>query len=245
MKKALCAFAVVAVASLSTATTASASGSQACNGTFTGVTFNSSLVVPDNGVCILIDSQVNGSVTVKKRAYFEANNTDISGSVLSLFSQTVFLHDGSSVGSGVWTFLTNQVFLFDSSVGGSVNVHGTPASKAGTVNVCGMNVSNGNINVLFSGTDILVGDPLAAGCAGNSAKNATVAFNWVDVELVVSGNTIQKELEVSYNKGPAAKFVEGNIGTSANSEIECKRNSPPFTAAANVFVEKEGQCAGP
>jgi hypothetical protein len=247
MKKARRAFALVAVAALSMASTAGANSSSStnCNGTFTGATFGS-ITVPDNGVCILIASQVNGNVTVKKKAYFESNATNITGSVKSLFSQTVFIHDASTVGQGVNAFLTNQVFLFDSTVSNrSVNVLGTPAWNNGTVNLCGANVQNGNISVLFSGTDIIVGDPLTVGCAGNKANNATIAANFTDVELVVRGNTIKNELGVSYNKGPAAKFVEANVGTSASSEIECKRNSSPFTATANVFVDKEGQCSGP
>jgi hypothetical protein len=244
MKKALCAFAVVAVATLSMAGTATARNTN-CDGTFTGATFRN-IVVPKNGTCILNASTVNGSVTVKKNAYFEANATNITGSVTSLSSQTLFTHDGTTVGRGVNAFRTTQVFLFDGTVSDrSVNVLGTPASKAGVVNICGMNVSNGNLNVLFSGTDILVGDPLTVGCAGNKANNATIAGNFTDVELIVRNNTINKELDVSHNKGPADKFVEANVGTSARSEIECWRNSSPFTATANVFVKKEGQCAGP
>jgi hypothetical protein len=247
MKKALCAFALVAVAALSMASTASANSSSStnCNGTFVGATFGN-ITVPDNGVCILVASQVNGNVTVKKKAYFESNATNITGSVTSLFSETVYIHDNSTVGQGVNAFLTTGVFLFDSTVSNrSVNVLGTPAWNNGDVNICGTNVQNGNINVLFSGTDVLVGDPLTLSCAGNKANSATIAANWTDVELVVRGNTIKNELEVSYNKGPAAKFVEANIGTSTNSEIECKRNSAPFTATANVFAQKEGQCSGP
>jgi hypothetical protein len=245
MKKALCAFATVAVL-LSMATTASAHRSTTtCNGTFLGATFGS-IVVPDNGVCILRASQVNGSVTVKKNAYFEADASNITGSVTSRRSQTVYTHDKTTVGQGVNTSQTVEVFLFDTTVSNrSVKVLGTPASKQGRVNICGTNVSNGNINVLFSGTIILVGDPLTAGCPANSAKNATIASNFVDVGLVVRGNTIEDELEVSYNKGPAGKFVEGNTGTSADSEIECKRNQLPFHAGGNAFAEKEGQCAGP
>jgi hypothetical protein len=243
MKKTLFALAVVAIAMLSLATTAGAQGTQTCDGTFTGATFDS-IVVPNNGVCILNDSQLGGNVIVKRGAYFESNNSDIAGSVTSLVGDTVFIHDGSTVGGNTTTLLTDNVFLFDSSIGGSANVLGTPASRAGRVNVCGMSVGR-DINVLFSGTDILVGAPLAIGCAGNSARNATVAANFVDVELVVSGNTIGRQLDVSFNKGPAAKSVEGNIGTSANSEIDCRLNDQPFTAAANLFARTGGQCAAP
>jgi hypothetical protein len=241
MKKVLSAFAVVALVSLSTVATAGAAASQTCNGTFTGATFDS-IVVPNDAVCILVDSQVNGNVTVRRHAYFEANNTDVTGRVISLAADTVFLHDGATVGGSVDALLTDNVFLFDSSVGGSANVLGTPASRAGRVNVCGMEVA-GDINVLFSGTDILVGDPLTVGCAGNSARNATIAANFVDVELIVRGNTIQRRLEVSLNTGPAEKRVELNMSTSPNSRLDCRLNQAPFAAAANLFAQREGQCA--
>jgi hypothetical protein len=240
MKRVLFAIAVTAIASLAMTATAAASPAQTCNGTFTGVTLDG-VVVPNDGVCILVGSQVNGNVTVRTRGYFEANNTDISGSVVSLLGDTVFLHDGSTVGGSVNALLTQNVFLFDSSVAGNANVLGTPASQAGRVNVCGMTVA-GDINVLFSGTDILVGDPMTLGCAGNSANDATIAGNFVDVELIVRGNTIERRLEVSLNKGPADKRVEFNIGGS-NSVLTCKLNQPPFAAAANLFTNRQGQCA--
>jgi hypothetical protein len=241
MKKVLSAFAVIVIASLSMAATAGASSAQTCNGTFTGATFES-VVVPNDDVCILVDSQVNGNVTVRSRAYFESNNTDVTGSVTSLLANTLFIHEGSTVGGNVNALLTDNVFLFDSSVGGAANVLGTPASRAGRVNVCGMTVDS-NINVLFSGTDILVGDPLTTGCAGNSARNATIAGNFVDVELIVRGNTIQRQLEVSLNRGPADKRVELNMGTAPNSELTCGLNQSPFAAAANLFARRAGQCA--
>jgi hypothetical protein len=246
MKKAFCAFAVCAFAVLSMAATASANGggghssSQTCNGTFTGVTINANVVVPDYGACTLIDSTVNGSVTVKKKAYFEAGNTHISGGIFALFSQTVYLHDGSSSGS-ITAWLTRQVFLFDSS-SKSINVIGTPASD-GQVNVCGMGVT-GDVNILFSGSDILVGDPLTVGCAGNNVSDdVNVSANYVQVELVIRGNTVGDDMWVLYNRGPAAKNVEANVG---GDKLVCKGNSSPFVAAANVgWNAKYGQCSGP
>src|SRR5919109_433960 len=55
MKKALSAFALVAIASLAMAPTAGASPPQTCNGTFTGATFDG-IVVPNDGTCILVGS---------------------------------------------------------------------------------------------------------------------------------------------------------------------------------------------
>jgi len=92
-----------------------------------------------------------------------------------------------------------------------------------------------------------VGDPQAAGCAGNTVLNRhriRVEDNSVDVELVVRGNTLNKgDLEVNDNKGTADKFVEDNTGGHA---LECKGNSSPFTASGNTGFDKQtGQCAIP
>jgi hypothetical protein len=248
MKKALCAFAVCAVASLSMASSALGHHNSppppfTCNGTFTGATINNNVVVPDNGVCILIASTVNGNVSVKKNAYFEASASTINGSITSFRSTTVYVHDGTKSKS-INAFLTQQVFAFDSTItSGSLTVIGSPISN-GQINSCGMNVQNGNINVFFSGTDILIGDPLTVGCAGNTVNGeVNVSANYVQVELVVRGNTISDDLALFYNRGPAGKFVEANIG---GDELVCKGNSSPFTAAANVgWQEKKGQCSGP
>jgi hypothetical protein len=242
MRKALCAFVVLAAASLAMASNASAA-STTCNGTFTGATFGD-IVVPDDGACTLAASTVNGNVTVKKKAYFEASATNISGSVTAFFSQTIYVHDASTVGRGINGFLTRQVLAFDSVVtSGSVRAIGTPFSD-GQVNVCGVNVQNGNIDVLFSGSDILVGDPLTVDCAGNIVTgDVNVSANLANVELVVRGNTISHNLDVSFNKGPAGKFVEANTG---GNRLACKGNQSPFTASANPgWTTKTGQCAGP
>jgi hypothetical protein len=250
MKKALCAFAVCAVASLAMTSSALANGGYhspppptTCNGTLTGVTINNNVVVPDNGTCILIASTVNGNVSVKKHSYFEANASTINGSITSFRSTTVFVHDGTKSKS-ISAFLTQQVFAFDSTItSGSLTVIGSPISN-GQINSCGMNVQHGNINVFFSGSDILIGDPLTLGCAGNTVNGeVNVSANYVQVELVVRGNTISDDLALFFNRGPAGKFVEANVG---GDELVCKGNSSPFTAAANVgWNQKKGQCSGP
>lgn len=239
MKRALLAVAVVAM--LAMAPTASASGgTTTCNGTFTGATFNN-ISVPTDGTCILIASDVNGSVFVGKRAYFEASATTIDGSVTGLFAGTIFLHDGTSVGGSVTGFLTQQIYLFDSSAN-NVTVIGSPTAD-GIVNLCGNNV-NRDVTVVFSGTDILIGDPLTIDCGGNTiGDDLYVVANKVEVELIVRGNTIGDDATVSYNKGPADKAVEGNIG---GDRLSCKGNTSPFTAALNVgWNSKSGQCSGP
>ncbi len=244
MKKAFCALAVCAIASLSMASSALANGGggpATCNGTFTGATFSNGITVPNNGTCVLISSTVTGSVSVNKNSYFEASGSSISGSITGFLSQTIYVHDGTSSKS-INAYLTRQLFAFDSTItsGGSLNVVGSPISN-GQVNACGMNVQNGNINVFFSGSDILLGDPLTVDCAGNTVNgDVNVSANYVQVELVIRGNTITDDLTEDFNKGPAAKSVESNSG---GDKISCKGNSSPFTAAANTgWSHHSGQC---
>ena len=242
MKRTLLAGVLLAVALTATTSTASASTTFTCDGTFTGGTYDR-VSVPSNGTCTLIDATVTGSVTVKSKAYFEADSTDVGGTIYGLLAQTVFVHDGSVLGGGISTVGTTQVLAFDSSVtGGSIRVLLTSPAN-GQVNVCGMTVSR-DVSVLFSGTDILIGDPLTLDCAGNNVGgDVNVVANHVTIELVVRGNTIADDLTVSFNRGPADKFVESNTG---GDELECKHNAAPFTAAANVgWNAQEGQCSGP
>jgi hypothetical protein len=102
-------------------------------------------------------------------------------------------------------------------------------------------VTKGDIEVTDSGFDILVGDPEAQGCAGNTVSDdIKVERNDAQIELVVRGNTIGDDLDVNRNRGPAEKFVEDNQG---GDELECYRNEAPFTASGNTgWDEKEGQC---
>ena len=240
MKRALIAVAVLAM--LAIAPTASASSTTSCNDTFVGETFDN-VTVPTDGTCTLIASTVNGSVLVGKRAYFEASATNISGYTTGLFAQTVFIHDGSNLGRSLTGFITRQVLMFDSTIqNGSLSAIATPFSD-GQVNLCGNNIS-GDLNVIFSGTDILVGDPLTVDCLGNTVgDDLNISSNKTDSELVVRGNTVGDDATVSHNRGISDKAVEGNIG---GDRLSCKGNSSPFTASLNVgWNSKSGQCSGP
>ncbi len=239
MKRALLAVAVVAM--LAIAPSASAN-STSCNGTFAGATLDN-VTVPTDGSCTLIASTVNGSVLVGKRAYFEASATNISGYTTGLFAQTIYIHDGSNLGRSLTGFITRQVLVFDSTIqNGSLSAIGTPFSD-GQVNLCGNNISS-DLNVIFSGTDILVGDPLTVDCLGNTVgDDLNISSNKTDSELVVRGNTINDDATVSHNKGISDKNVEGNIG---GDRLSCKSNQSPFAASLNVgWNHKSGQCSGP
>ena len=224
---------------LAVAPAAQASSGSKCNGTTSGKTIKGNVVVPSGAACQLINSTVRGDVKVRAGGYFQATHSTVRGDVKGKRSLTIFIENGSTVKGDVDADRTSQVFLFDSKVGGSIAVERADEK----VDVCGMTVRR-NIHVEHSGRDILVGDPLAVGCAGNLVKrgNIEVEDNFTDVELVVRGNTIKRgDLEVKRNSGPSGKFIESNIGGDV---LACKGNSSPFTALGNSGWDKRtGQCA--
>jgi hypothetical protein len=232
---------VVFTALLALASPAAAHGTK-CNGTLTGASIPGDLVVPDNGTCTIVNSSVGDDVKVGKNAYFQSTHSNIADDIRAKSSLTVFLESGTTVGSDVKASKTTQVFIFDSTLNGTLEVKGATDK----VNICG-NTVDGKITVKDSARDILVGDPLATGCAGNTVLNkhrVRIENNFVDVELVVRGNTVQGgNLEVNRNSGPAAKSVQDNKG---GRELECLDNEQPFTASGNTgWHETEGQCATP
>jgi len=196
--------------------------------------------VPDNGVCTLTGGTVGGNVRVGKGAFFEASGSQIAGDVKSRKSTTVFLHDGTTVGGSVESDHDFQVFVFDSAVGEDVQVE----DATGQVNVCGNTVTD-DVQVEDSGRDILVGDPLTTGCAGNTVgDDIEVIGNKVDVELIVRGNTVTDDLKAFNNKSingsNAPKAVDSNTG---GDRLECFGNNDPFTGGPNTgFASAEGQC---
>ena len=230
---------VVLAALLAFASPAAAS-STTCNSTLTGASVSGDLVVPENGACTITNSTVGDDVKVGKNAFFQSTGSTIGGDVKGSRAQTIFIEGSSTVNDDVTASKTAQVFIFDSTINGAIGVTGATDK----VNVCG-NTVDGRIQVKDSGTDILIGDPLTIGCAGNTVLNRhriRVEDNFVDVELVIRGNTIQGgDLEVNDNKGPADKFVQNNKG---GFELECHKNETPFTASGNTgFKRTEGQCA--
>jgi hypothetical protein len=239
MGKLLACTAVALVALLSAASTALAQNRAfRCDGTFTGVTIGSDVVVPSNGACTLLNSTVVGEVEAQKDAYFQATNTSIRGAVGGWGAQTVFIDTGSTVGGAIETDNAAQVFVFNSTVKGTIDIYRT----SDTVDICGNTVKAG-ISVARSGRDILVGDPLAIDCAGNNVRgDVLVGNNDTDVELVVRGNTITKgSLYVLYNTGTSDKFVQGNTG---GKTLRCKGNGAPFVGAPNPgFQQYQGGCS--
>ena len=223
---------------LAVAPAAQASSGKTCDGTTSGKTIKGDVVVPAGAACQLINTTVRGDVKVRGGGYFQATNSIVRGDVKGKRSETIFIEGGSIVKGDVEADRTSQVFLFDSAVSGSIAVDRADDK----VDICGMTVRK-NIHVERSGRDILVGDPLAVGCAGNLVKRGDVEVedNITDVELVIRGNTIKRgDLDVKRNGGPAAKFVASNVG---GDRLACSGNSNPFTDSANTgWNKRSGQC---
>ena len=207
-----------------------------CNETVTGGTYDN-VTVPRDGSCTLIDSTVAGDVTVKRNAYFQATNTDIAGKVRADDSLALFIDSESTVGRYVSADDTPEVYIFNAQIARGIEVDDATA----VVQICGNLVSNGDIRVTDSGTDILVGDPVAD-CAGNTLTNGDIELerNFTDIEFVVRGNTVGDDLEVFKNKGPVEKTIEDNTG---GDDLECYGNEEPVSATGNTgWNEKKGQC---
>ena len=222
-----------------------------CNGVFKGKSYDG-VVVPRGGACTLIDSTVDGDVRAPKNAYFQATRTVIRGDVEGEEAQTIFIDTGSRVSGSVEAEKASQFFVFNSTVMEDIE----PNRTRHVVQICGNTVRRGNIEVrrsgpskvdplsLWPGTDILIGDPLTAGCRGNVVKRGDiiVSRNFADIEFVIRGNTVKRgNLEVLKNSGPVQRIVEANIG---GDRLTCRENSRRLTVAGNTgWSRKLGQCA--
>jgi hypothetical protein len=235
MQKLLLGFGVALVALTAMASPAAAATFE-CNETVTGGSYDN-VTVPRDGTCVLNDSTVAGNVYVKRNAYFEAGNTDIAGKVSADDALALFINSESTVGRYVRADDTPEVYVFNAEVAHGIDVDDATA----VVQICGNLIANGDIRVTDSGTDILVGDPLAD-CAGNTLTNGDIELerNVTDVEFVVRGNTVGDDLEVFRNKGPAEKVIDDNTG---GDELECYGNEDPFTVTGNTdWNKRKGQC---
>jgi hypothetical protein len=209
-----------------------------CDGVLKNKTYDD-VTVQRGDACTLINSTVRGDVRVLRSAYFQSTGTNVRGDVEGNKSQTIFIDTGSKVSGSVEGEVVSQFFVYNSTVGEDIE----PAGSDAVVQICGNTVRKGNIEVRRSGTDILVGDPLAVGCRGNLVKRGDIDLvkNVTDVEFVVRGNTIKKgDLNVLRNTGSAPKVVENNAG---GNRLSCRMNSL-FSASGNTGWDRMlGQCA--
>jgi hypothetical protein len=209
-----------------------------CDGTFSGKTVKN-VVVQRGDSCTLMHSSVKGKVRVLKGAYFQATDTSIRRDVRGDKAQTLFIDTGTTVGGSIRATRTIQVFVFNATVGGAVSVK----RATDKVQICGTTLMRGSISVSRSGTDILIGDPLALDCGGNAVKRGgiSVTRSFTDVELVIRSNAIPRgDLRVTGNTGSSAKYVQDNSG---GRTLTCTGNDPLFTASGNATWQQQGgQC---
>jgi hypothetical protein len=187
----------------------------------------------------VLKNKTYDDVTVQRGDACTLTNSTVRGDVEGNKSQTIFIDTGSRVSGSVEGEVVSQFFVYNSTIGEDIE----PAGSDAVVQICGNTVRKGNIEVRRSGTDILVGDPLAVGCRGNLVKRGDIDLvrNFTDVEFIVRGNTVKKgDLNVSRNTGPAPKVVEGNTG---GDRLNCRLNSL-FSASQNKGWDRMlGQCA--
>jgi hypothetical protein len=198
-----------------------------CTGTLANASTND-VIVPDGAVCRITASTVNGDVTVKRDAYFEASGAAIHGNVRATAALTVFIHGGTSVSGSVLVDSAAQLFVYKSTVSGTVKVTEAVAPGFGHVQVC--DTTAGRIEVRGSGPDVLIGDPLG-GCPGNQVKkDVFIVGNRTMSELQVSGNAITGSLIVTDNTGTSPKHVLNN---EVRGAIHIADNADPFESAGN------------
>jgi hypothetical protein len=238
MKKLLGVAGVASTMVLVLASPSAARADVSCNGVFNRVSFDD-VVVPRGGACTLVDSAVEGDITVRKDGYLQTTGTTVRGDVSGTEAQTIFVDTGSRVSGSVEGYRANQVFVYNSTVNRNIDVEGA----GDVVQICGTTVLKGDIVVQKGRRDILIGDPLAVGCAGNTVRLGDLAVrrSVADVEFVIRANRIRKgNLEVSRNAGDVRKFIEDNTG---GARLVCRDNSRPFTVSDNAgWDRKLGQC---
>jgi hypothetical protein len=209
-----------------------------CNGVFNSASFDD-VVVPRGGACTLVDSAVEGDVKVRKDGYLQTTDTTVRGDIRGAGAQTIFVDTGTRVSGSIQGFEASQVFVYNATVNRDIDVEGA----GDVVQICGTTVLKGDIVVQRGRRDILIGDPLAVGCAGNTLRLGDLAIrrSAADVEFVIRGNRIRKgNLEITRNTGDVRKFVEDNIG---GARLICRDNSRPFAVSDNIrWDRKLGQC---
>jgi hypothetical protein len=214
-----------------------AATSSSCHATLTHAKLGS-VVVAAGQACTVKQSTITGSVTVMKGGYFEADATQIHGSVTGLGAQTIFINTGSHLGGSVIGKGTRQVFVYNSTIGKAISARGFSSSAQ----ICGTTLKHGDLTVNGGHREVLVGDP-AAHCGANTldAGSLTVKSNRTADFFAVISNWVKKgDMTVSQNTGGSKKLVKNNRG---GGRLACSNNAKPFTGKPNgKWKSKTGQC---
>lgn len=266
MRKLAC-FAILLLAILLTAVPAVASrdGPTTCASTFEEPFSGEAddLVVPEEGLCVLVDALVHGNVVAKAGAELQIGpGTTIEGNVDALddtltgadeasigrsyrchdciFEDVVF----SSVGQNVEvTGADDGDFIFESTIGGNLVI------KDSTVGAFAFVVQGSTIG----GSVILDGNTGALGVEDNTiGGHLKITENEIVDSLCtpetcppfenghIARNDVRYDIDIHENTGEQMSISDN----STNGELKCSRNDPAPTGTGNTAKRTRGQCRG-
>jgi hypothetical protein len=198
------------------------SGDLDCTGLVVGGDFDS-VTVPEGETCTLVNSSVDGNVTVEEDSLLFAQDNMIGGNLTgdaydrvnttgNSILGNVQLRNGRPSASGV------ETFVCDSLIDGNVSVQ----RNIGTVRIgspaeaCPTNLVGGNFSVTDSRFDFGVG------------------------VLDIRVNLVGGDMRIEDNRGNGSKRVQGNM---IDDTLDCKDNQNPFIGTPNDADRTRGQCA--
>lgn len=203
-----------------------------CNGTYVG-TYRGNLTVSNGQSCIFTGGGVTGNLTLNGGSVVLQSNSSVTGNLvmsggsLSVTGSTVY---GSLQISGPSSFAVGP----NATIGGNLQIQNIPAG-AGTNQVCGASVGDGNLTVQKSGVATQVGSTSSYICPGNTVSgNLTVQSN--SGATSVDSNSVHGNLTDQNNAGATQVF-----SNTINSNLYCTGNTS-ITGGGNTAHAKTSQC---
>jgi hypothetical protein len=184
------------------------------------------IVVPEDATCTLSFVIVNGNINAQSGSFLILRGVTVNGNLSSHGGAVTALKD------------------FGSVIHGSVDID----SNTVTVFICSTNFIFGNVTISNTNPGQLVfGCELNGTIFSNSVFFGSVSITNNDASsMQVVGNSVDKNMTITNNKGSGAKVVTFN-GVGGN--LECFGNQTPFTIgtgpSANAALKLIGQCAPP
>jgi hypothetical protein len=203
-----------------------------CNGTYVG-TYRGNLTVSNGQSCIFTGGGVTGNLTLNGGSVVLQSNSSVTGNLvmsggsLSVTGSTVH---GSLQISGPSSFAVGP----NATIGGNLQIQNIPPG-AGTNQVCGTSVGDGNLTVQKSGVATQVGSTSSYICPGNTVSGTlTVQSN--SGATSVDSNSVHGNLTDQNNTGATQVF-----SNTINTNLYCTGNTS-ITGGGNTAHAKTGQC---
>lgn len=183
------------------------------------------VIVPEDGLCVLIGLEIRGNVKALARSTTQMIDNDVAGNVQADGVRGILIFGGSVGGSiDIAYGLGGSIFNEDYHVEAVLitrNIH--VIKNVGEVRITGNLIPSGNVKV-----------------EENHGEIASA-----DVGLLITGNSVGQNLQVFKNTGETDKHVQGNI---VGQNIQCYENQPPFVGIPNTTPrpeQQERQCGVP